>query len=198
MSSAQTEVATAVDTVIEILVAAEAAEYIGEPVSQLEHGLQAAALAQRAGQPTTVVLAALLHDIGHLIDPSAPAMDGLGVVDHEGLGAHFLRQLGFSDDVCHLVRSHVQGKRYLCYRKAGYYDALSPASRGTLEWQGGPMDGDEARAFEADPWFETILRMRVFDDRAKSTEASVPPLESYRPLIEAHLHQNQTEEIRPC
>ena len=194
MGSLKTGVVQAVETVLEILGTADTTEYIGEPVSQLEHGLQAAALAQRAGQPTTVILAALLHDIGHLIDTDAPEMDGLGVVDHEGLGARFLGELGFSEDLCHLVRSHVQGKRYLCYRKTGYYDALSPASRGTLEWQGGPMDGDEARRFEADPWFETILRMRVFDDRAKSTEVRVPPLESYRPLIEAHLHQAQGKE----
>ena len=198
MEGVRPMVAERVNRVLTIMAAADQAEYIGEPISQLAHGLQSAHLATRAGQPEVVVLAALFHDIGHLIDYSAEQMDGLGVIDHEGLGATFMRELGFSETLCHLVRSHVQGKRYLCYRKAGYHDALSPASRGTLEWQGGPMTCDEARDFEDDPWFETILRMRVFDDRAKDPDASVPKLDSYRDMMERHLREIQEEGEVSC
>jgi 2-amino-1-hydroxyethylphosphonate dioxygenase (glycine-forming) len=180
--------------VLKVLEAASDAEYIGEPVSQLAHGLQAAHLAQEAQQPEVVILASLFHDIGHLIDPDLPQMDGLGVIDHEGLGARFLADLGFSETLCYLVRAHVQGKRYLCQRKAGYHDALSSASRGTLEWQGGPMSPEEAQTFETDPWFKTILRMRVFDDRAKDPTAAVPSLETYRPMMARHLRDAQGRE----
>jgi phosphonate degradation associated HDIG domain protein len=170
-------------------------DYIGEPVSQLQHALQAAALALQSGQSDAVVIAALFHDIGHLLDPQAEQMAGLGVVDHERLGAEFLREHGFSESVAHLVESHVNAKRYLCYRKAGYLGQLSQASRQTLEWQGGPMGQAEAEAFENDPWFEAILTLRVYDERAKSVEVDVPPIEQYRSTIIQHLYE-QSEGVR--
>ena len=92
--------------------------YIGEPVSQLEHALQCAALARAAKAAPAEVLAALFHDIGHLVaPPDAPEMAGLGILEHEHLGARWLAALGFKTDVCTLVASHVDAKRYLAFKK---------------------------------------------------------------------------------
>ena len=168
-------------------------DYIGEPVSQLEHALQAATLAVQAGCSDDVVLAALFHDIGHLLDTGGEEMAGLGVVDHEYLGGEFLASLGFSDVVSHLVSSHVNAKRYLCYRKMGYLKQLSDASRQTLDWQGGAMERVEAEAFEADPWFEVILALRTYDERAKDSDAETLSVEDLRPTVIRHLHQQLKE-----
>src|SRR5476651_1080258 len=93
-------------------------DYIGEPVSQLEHMSQAAALAETEGHDDEVVLAAFFHDIGHLCAPhgEVESIDGMGNVDHEKLGADFLRELGFSERLASLVESHVVAKRYLTYK----------------------------------------------------------------------------------
>src|SRR6476469_7963121 len=103
------------------------ADYIGEPVSQVEHMCQAAELAKTAGYDDEVVLAAFFHDIGHLFEFISPveSMDGVGVMDHEKIGADFLRQRGFSEKICKLVSSHVQAKRYLTYKFNDYYQKLS-------------------------------------------------------------------------
>ena len=135
-------------------------DYIGEPVSQLEHALQCAALARAARAPAHEVLAALFHDIGHLIAPAGSAeMAGLGIVDHEGLGAAWLRALGFDPRVCALVV------------------------------QGGPMREDEAQRFEADPLFAAKVRVRSWDEAAKQPGKKVPELDSYIDLIREHLEQ---------
>jgi predicted HD phosphohydrolase len=162
--------------------------YIGEPVSQLEHALQCAALARGAKAASEEVLAALFHDIGHLIaPPGTREMDGLGIMLHEQLGAKWLSDLGFKPSVCTLVASHVDAKRYLARRKAGYYDALSDASRGTLAFQGGPMSEEEARVFEADPKFAAKVRLRMWDEAAKLPDHEVPGLSFYEPLICEHM-----------
>ena len=125
-------------------------------------------------------------------------MAEVGTLDHERLGANYLSQLGFSADLCHLVRGHVLGKRYLCFKKANYLNSLSNASRETLRWQGGPMGPEEAAAFESDPWFETILRLRTFDDRAKDPRAEPPPLHAYRGMCEMHLAAQHSNRETPC
>jgi 2-amino-1-hydroxyethylphosphonate dioxygenase (glycine-forming) len=162
--------------------------YIGEPVSQLEHALQAAALARKANAAPEEILAALFHDVGHLIAPQGAAeMDGLGIVEHELIGARWLRELGVSAHVCQLVASHVQAKRYLALRKPGYHDALSDASRGTLRFQGGPMDEAEAREFEAHPLFAAKVRLRVWDEAAKDPNQPAADLDSYADLLASHM-----------
>ncbi len=92
-----------------------AADYIGEPVSQIEHMCQAAQLAEAEGYDEEVVLAAFFHDIGHLCEHvlPVPSMDGYGIVDHEGLGSRYLLEKGFSEKIAKLVESHVAAKRYL-------------------------------------------------------------------------------------
>ena len=156
--------------------AAGRAEYIGEQVSQLEHAAQAAHFAlEEPGTPEAVVLGALLHDVGHLL-PGLPQMAGdLGVRRHEEYGAEFLRALGLHRDSCAVVRGHVQAKRYLCWRTPAYHAQLSPASRGTLAQQGGPMTEAEATAFEADPLFTAIVKMRTWDEKAKVVHPDFVP-----------------------
>ena len=172
---------------VKVLKAAAKSPYIGEPVSQLEHALQAAFFARKRFESATITLGALLHDVGHLLNHGHEQMDLLGTREHEGVGARYLHSLGFSDAVCHLVQSHVLAKRYLCFRKKGYYQGLSAASAETLMWQGGPMDHDEAIGFEKDPWFETLLALRIIDERAKEPNLTVPGLDDYAPIIEKHL-----------
>lgn len=152
-------------------------DYIGEPVSQIEHMSQAAQQAMAEGYDDEVVLAAFFHDIGHICahESDVPSMGGYGVVSHERVGADFLRAFGFSERVAKLVEYHVQAKRYLTLRHPGYYAQLSEASRRTLEYQGGVMSDVEADAFEQDPLCDISLRMRQWDERAK--ERNVPVMD---------------------
>ncbi|MBC2689168.1 phosphonate degradation HD-domain oxygenase [Pseudomonas kielensis] len=152
-----------------------ASDYIGEPVSQIEHMSQAAELAMAEGFDDEVVLAAFFHDIGHLCSESTQNMGGFGVVSHERLGADYLRRQGFSERMARLVEYHVQAKRYLTLTEPGYYQRLSEASRRTLEYQGGVMSEDEARVFARDPLCAVSLRMRQWDEQAK--EMNVPVID---------------------
>src|SRR5471030_1249968 len=155
-------------------------DYIGEPVSQIEHMSQAAELAMAEGFDDEVVLAAFFHDIGHICAEDAENMGGFGVVSHERLGADYLRRAGFSDRLARLVEYHVQSKRFLTLREPGYYDCLSEASRRTLEYQGGVMTEEEAREFEQDPLCAVSLRMRHWDEQAKLEEVPVIDLQLLR------------------
>jgi phosphonate degradation associated HDIG domain protein len=164
-------------------------DYIGEPVSQLEHMCQAAQLAEAEGYPDEVVLGAFFHDIGHLCEytMTVEQMDGYGVKDHEGLGGIFLRDRFFSEQIVMLVESHVRTKRYLTYKFPDYYEKLSPASRMTLIKQGGIMQEKEAIAFEADPLHELYIKIRLWDDKAKEEEVQLPSLDHYRKMAYRHL-----------
>ena len=148
-------------------------DYIGEPVSQIEHMSQAAQCALAEGFDDEVVLAAFFHDIGHLCAEGAQNMGGFGVVSHERLGADYLRSAGFSERMARLVEYHVQAKRYLTLKEPGYYERLSEASRRTLEYQGGVMTQTEAEAFEKDPLCAVSLRMRHWDEQAKERHVPV-------------------------
>lgn len=154
-----------------------ASDYIGEPVSQLEHMSQAAELAMAEGCDDEVVLAAFFHDIGHLCAEGAQHMGGYGVVSHERLGADYLREAGFSERLARLVEYHVQAKRYLTLREPGYFQRLSEASRRTLGYQGGAMTEAEAQAFDRDPLCALSLRMRQWDELAKEVAVPVVNLE---------------------
>jgi phosphonate degradation associated HDIG domain protein len=164
-------------------------DYIGEPVSQLEHMSQAAALAEKEGYDDEVILAAFFHDIGHLCADAAVAgsMDGMGNIDHEKLGAEYLLERGFSKRLAALVQGHVIAKRYLTYKYPEYYSKLSPASKTTLEFQGGVMSSDEAAAFELNPNAELIIRLRYWDDMAKQIHIPVNNLARLKLLAAAHL-----------
>lgn len=152
-------------------------EYIGEPVSQLEHMSQAAAFAIEAGADDEVVLAAFFHDIGHLLADrlEEASMSGYGALDHEQLGADYLKSLGFSNRICSLIKNHVQAKRYLTLTRPGYYEKLSLASLKTLAFQGGMMTESEAEQFRSEPWFEEHIRLRNWDEQAK--EVAIPVID---------------------
>jgi phosphonate degradation associated HDIG domain protein len=164
-------------------------DYIGEPVSQLEHMSQAAALAQAEGYDDEVILAAFFHDIGHLCADAdeAESMDGMGNVDHEKLGADYLLERGFSERVANLVQGHVIAKRYLTYKFPEYYNRLSDASKGTLEFQGGVMTEDEAADFELNPDAELIVRLRYWDDIAKEMNVPVNNIDYLKSIALIHL-----------
>lgn len=160
------------------------ADYIGEPVSQLEHMSQSAVLAQTEGYDDEVVLAAFFHDIGHIcvLYSAENDMGGYGVKSHERIGADYLRSKGFPERVAKLVENHVQAKRYLTFKEPAYYGALSEASKQTLMHQGGVMTAAEAKAFEEDPLFATSIRMRYWDEQAKETGVAIVDLEDMKTL----------------
>jgi phosphonate degradation associated HDIG domain protein len=165
------------------------AEYAGEKLTQLEHMVQAAQLAEEQGYDEEVILAAFLHDIGHICEDGHGdnEMDGFGIKNHEEIGADFLKNKGFSKKVVRLVESHVQAKRYLTFKYPEYYQQLSDASRKTLEYQGGRMEKEEANAFEQYPLFSLIIQMRKWDEEAKIEHKPLPDLTHYRQMIFQHL-----------
>ena len=180
-----------VDQIMELLETAGQSAYFGEPVTQLEHALECAQLARDAGSDEEMIIAALLHDIGHLLDGEGSRDDAVGVIDHDAVGARYLRERGFSDRVAQLVSGHVAAKRYLTLTNPSYFAKLSAASVATLELQGGPMRAEEAAAFGSDPLFEEKLRLRSWDEAGKLAGWVVAPLSSYRNLLVAHLNRAQ-------
>jgi phosphonate degradation associated HDIG domain protein len=158
------------------------ADYIGEPVSQIEHMSQAAQFAMKEGFDDEVVLAAFFHDIGHIcvMQNETNSMGGFGVMSHEKVGADYLRHKGFPERVAKLVENHVQAKRYLTFKNPDYYLSLSDASKKTLEFQGGVMSASEAETFEKDILFETSIRMRKWDELAKEKNVALLNLEEIK------------------
>ncbi len=144
----------------------------GEQVTQISHAVQAGWFAREWGYDDELVLAAFLHDIGHLV-PLAQAgqtyqtMGNLGMEAHDHWGETYLHSKGFSARIVATVRNHVAAKRYLCHVDPAYFEELSEASRQTLGYQGGPMDAAEAAAFAADPFFDDSIRIRRVDEAAK-------------------------------
>lgn len=165
------------------------ADYIGEPVSQIEHMTQSAQMAAKEGYDPMVILAALFHDIGHLLAQNAEmeSMGGYGVKSHEQIGADFLREIGFPEQIAKLVENHVQAKRYLTFKYPNYLSKLSVASLKTLEYQGGPMNPEEAEKFEKDPLFEISLKMRSWDEAAKEEHIPIPDLSIYKEMAKGVL-----------
>ena len=157
-------------------------DYIGEPVSQLEHMSQSAQLALEQGCDDEIVLAAFFHDIGHICvsQNASNSMDGYGIKRHEKVGADYLRSKGFPERVARLVEGHVQAKRYLTYKHPDYYNNLSDASKKTLEFQGGRMSKEEADSFESDSLFDTSILMRKWDELAKETDVPIIDLEDLK------------------
>lgn len=145
-------------------------------LNQIQHGLQAAWLAEQAGDPAPLIAAALLHDIGHMLHDLGenPAADG---VDdrHEEVGHAFLAA-HFGPEVSEPVRLHVAAKRYLCGTEPDYFARLSPDSVLSLSLQGGPMSADEIAAFERGPFWREAVRLRRYDEGAKVKGLATPAL----------------------
>ena len=172
------------DVLLSIYQPARAALYFGEAVTITEHSLQAAHFAQAAKAPDALVIAALLHDIGHLID-SAPddIADWKTDAQHELSGSRWLAAR-FGPEVCEPVRLHVPAKRYLCAAVPAYFDRLSAASILTLKLQGGPMSSAEVAAFKAEPYHREAVLVRQWDDRGKIAGLSTADFAHYRVLID--------------
>ncbi|KAM7438922.1 hypothetical protein ABFA07_011623 [Porites harrisoni] len=166
-------------------------DYIGEPVSQEEHMIQCAMLAEKDGYCDEVILGVFLHDIGHLVgfDRDLPPMADVGTNAHEIVGEQFLKDLGFPEGVTSFVRGHVDAKRYLVFKYPDYHAKLTPASQKTLIFQGGPMTTEEAKKFETLKHFEALVKMRDWDDRGKIKNALVDPLEKYENMCKNYLEK---------
>jgi gamma-butyrobetaine dioxygenase len=173
------------DDLLAIYAGRGAEAYFGEAVTVTEHSLQAALFAHRAGATGALVLAALLHDIGHLLGPvPGDIADWTSDAGHEHAGSRWLA-IRFGPEVYDPVRLHVPAKRYLCTTEPSYVEALSPASIVTLRLQGGPMSRAEADAFEEESCFRDAVLLRRWDDHAKVAGLATPDFASYRPLLEA-------------
>jgi phosphonate degradation associated HDIG domain protein len=158
--------------------------YFGERVSMTEHGLQAAHFAREAGAPPALIVAALLHDVGHLVEEVARDIaDWKTDAAHERVGGEWLARR-FPPEVSEPVRLHVPAKRYLLATDAGYMAMLSPASVITLNLQGGPMSAGETLRFEAEPFHRDAVLVRRCDDKGKLEGLRTPRLEDFAPMIE--------------
>ncbi len=177
--------ATSVDEVL-ALYERYGARHYDEALSQLAHAEQTAALAREAGASDAVVAAALLHDVGHLLEVAERAGPRDRTVDHrhEAVGAAWLAPL-LGASVTAPIALHVRAKRYLCAVDPSYADVLSPGSVASLERQGGPLDAAEAAAFERNTGWDAAVALRRWDDQAKVLDLDVPPIGSYGPLLEA-------------
>jgi len=159
--------------------------YSGEPVTQLEHALQSAARAEAAGADAALVTAALLHDLGHLLNDHGDTPTARGVDDvHQYFALPFLRPL-FGDDVLEPIRLHVDAKRYLCATRPGYREALSEDSKRSLALQGGAHSAAEATAFAALPGAARAVELRLWDDAAKQPGWPTPSLSHFTDVMES-------------
>ncbi|GKT15396.1 hypothetical protein AVHY2522_08000 [Acidovorax sp. SUPP2522] len=151
-------------------------QYSGEPVTQTAHALQTAWLAEQAGADDELVTAALLHDLGHLLQDHGDTPTAHGIDDlHQFSALPFLRGL-FGDRVLDAIRWHVDAKRYLCATRPHYRSALSADSQRSLVLQGGVFGAQEAQAFIGRPHAEEAVRLRLWDDQAKVEGLATPGL----------------------
>ncbi len=159
-------------------------EYLGEPVTMAEHMLQGATLAEKAGHREEIIVAALLHDIGHFTSEFGTfSMDDTEDRYHEEAGAQVLEEF-FPTIVTDCVRYHVAAKRYLCATKPEYFARLSEASVHSLNLQGGPMSDDEVKAFETNPNVKDIVAVRYLDDAGKIADMETPGFAHFAPMVQ--------------
>ena len=178
---------TVVDQIFEVFASRGHGAYFGENVSQLEHALQAASLAERSGAAAPLIVAALLHDIGHLLHDFSENIADHGVDTlHETAGAAWLAA-HFGPEVTEPIRLHVDAKRYLCATDSAYQAQLSAASIQSLELQGGPFTDSSARQFERLAYWREAVLLRRWDDLAKESGLATPPLEHFRGLLHSAL-----------
>ena len=159
-------------------------EYLGEPVTMAQHMLQGAALAEEAGKPERIIVAALLHDIGHFTSEFGTYHpDDTHDRHHEEAGADVLEAF-FPTVVTDCVRYHVAAKRYLCATRPEYFGRLSAASVHTLNLQGGPMSAEDVAEFETNPNLSEIIEVRYLDDAGKHADMQTPGFAHYAPMVQ--------------
>ncbi|MEY3361903.1 MAG: hypothetical protein RL531_1622 [Actinomycetota bacterium] len=179
---------TRIESVTDVLAlyARHGGDTYGEDVTQNEHALQCAAIAEADGASDALIVAALLHDIGHLVhlDESGEVADARMIDDvHEATGARALAKV-FGPEVTGPIALHVTAKRYRCATEPGYLDGLSRASALSLAIQGGPLDADACATFAAHPAAAEAIRLRGYDDWGKLADVEVPGWDHYRPMLE--------------
>lgn len=159
-------------------------EYLGEPVTMAEHMLQGAYLAEQQGESEEIIVAALLHDIGHFTSEFGTfSMDDTHDRYHEEAGARILERF-FPSIVTDCVRLHVAAKRYICATDPRYFGQLSEASIHSLKLQGGPMSPEEVAEFEKHPNVREIVRVRYLDDAGKVAGMETPGFSHYAPMVQ--------------
>ena len=175
---------TIVDFIADIFERCGDQEYLGEPVTMAEHMLQGATFAQRDGQPDDIVVATLLHDIGHFTSEFGTfSMQDTQDRYHEHAGEQVLRDF-FPPVITDCVKYHVAAKRYLCATDPDYFAKLSPASVHSLNLQGGPMTADEVAEFEQNPNLQAIVQVRLYDDQGKIAGMETPGFAHFAPMVE--------------
>ena len=157
--------------------------YGGEQITQEQHALQCAQFAEDAGAAKPLIAAALLHDIGHLLEHDfEAALEREEDRFHENMGDAFLKQW-FGPEVTEPVRLHVASKRYLCAIDPDYFAKLSPASVHTLRIQGGPMSAEEVKEFETNDNYREAVRLRIWDDLGKDPEMKTASLDHFLDIV---------------
>ena len=176
-----------INLILDLFIQQGAREYMGEPVTMAQHMEQSAACASADGAPDSLVIAALLHDIGHFVgDHPIEALENGIDNNHEEVGANYLAS-SFPASVTEPIRLHVAAKRYLCATDSYYLDQLSAASVNSLMVQGGPMSAEEIRDFEARPHYREAVRLRLYDDDGKVAGLTIKPAAEYRHTLESLL-----------
>jgi phosphonate degradation associated HDIG domain protein len=184
------------DRIFQLLESRGSGRYGLSAVTQKEHALQAANLAAQRRLGDALVIAALFHDVGHLLVGDNVDLAQQGIDDlHEETSANALEAI-FGKDVAEPVRLHVAAKRYLCAVNPAYYDKLSEDSRRSLGLQGGPMTPTEVAAFDNLEHRAAALALRMIDDEAKVAGLKTPALDSYRPLAARLQLRRQEHEPR--
>ncbi len=174
-----------IDEVFALFGARGSGAYFGEAVSMTEHALQTAHFAHAEGASPWLELAALLHDVGHLVEAVPDDIaDWVTDAQHEEIGSRWLMPR-FGAQIAEPVRLHVPAKRYLCATDAGYFAKLSPASVQTLKLQGGPMSALEVTGFESQRHWREAVQLRRWDDRGKVAGLATVPLSQYKDLIQS-------------
>ena len=178
---------TVVDFILDLFTRRGAEEYMGEPVSMAQHMEQTAACAVVDGAPDELVIAALLHDIGHFVgdfpfDALENGIDNL----HEEAAATFLKAF-YPASVTEPIRLHVAAKKYLCAVDEHYFAHLSEASVQSLQVQGGPMTQTEIEMFESSPYHQSAVQVRRYDDDGKVVGLDIKSVENYRHKLESLL-----------
>lgn len=169
-------------------VAERGQSHYDEDITQLQHALQSALLARNAGKSSEVIVAAMLHDLGHLlVDEHDATGDFLAEdLNHEEVGAEYLKPF-FTPTVLEPIRLHVPAKRYMCAKDPDYYNGFSDASKKSFEVQGGAMSDEECAEMEKNPLLELALELRRWDDGAKIEDMETPGLEDFRDDLVAAL-----------
>ena len=176
--------------IIDLFIKYGASDYIGEPLTQTEHMTQAAMLAEENFEDLDMIVAAFLHDIGHLLEINGTnQMDDLGVRDHELVAKQYLLSKNFTAKTANLVGNHVKAKRYLVTKYQSYYHNLSDASKQTLIHQNGFMTEKELAEFESDPYFQESIRLRGYDDQAKISGYKINSLDYYKNILQKYFNK---------